>query len=234
MSLELASLPATSSRPRLRVVLVTTAQERAACARLRADIYVNELGILDADHPYVGPDGLWDHYDSYSSNLLLLAGDQPIGTARVTQACDGPLEVEEYVDLACVGRPRDQLVEATRFMVRKAWRRSVAGPLLGWALYKLVRRSQAHVLLAAGKADKNLGRYYKNAGLHRVSGLPPFLYGLTGCTYELLQADLGGPGSLQRVLWDVRAVVLSRLAFYVSRLGRALLRRGFVRARAVT
>jgi hypothetical protein len=226
MSLELARLGATGSRPTLRVVVVTTAQERAACARLRADIYVNEMGILSSDHPYVGPDGLVDPYDRYSTNLLLMAGDVAVGTARVTQACDGPLEIEQYVDLAAVGRPRGELVEVTRFMLRKAWRRSAAGPLLGLALYRLMRRSQAHVLVVAGKLS-NLGRYYKNTGLRSVPGVPPFRYGLTGCDYELLTTDFGGPWSLARVAWDVRVAVLSRMALLLGDVGRRVLRRGF-------
>ena len=233
MSLELARLPATPRRPCLRVVIVTTEAERRACFRLRADIYVDELGILPADHPYVGPDGLEDPYDAWSTNLLLLAGDTPIGTARVTQAADGPLELEEYVDLDAVGGDRSLLADGTRFMVRKAWRRTAAGPLLALATYRLLRRSQAQVFLVAGKLN-NLGRYYKNAGIVPVSDVPAFTYELTGCRYELLAADFGTRGSLRRLTWSLRAAVLAALGVYLGDLTRRLLRLNFRRPAAVT
>lgn len=231
MSLELARLPATRSRPALRVVLATTGSQRRACRRLRADIYVEELGIIDADHPFVGPEGLRDPYDDWSLDLLLLAGEEPAGTVRVTRAADGALELAEYADLsglpeALPGFRAAAAAELTRFMVRRSWRRTAAGPLLALAAWRVLRRSGVRWILVAGK-EGNLGRYYQNAGLERVAGAPPFTYGLTGCRYELLATDVGAPASLRRLAWGSRVLILAFLALRLGGRARGVLRRGF-------
>lgn len=231
MSIELAFLPATRSRPPLRVVLATTAAQRRACWRLRADIYVDELAIVAADHPFVGPEGLRDPYDDWSLDLLLLAGDEPAGTVRITRAADGALELAEYADLSDLGEAlrgfrAEAAAEITRFMVRRSWRRTAAAPLLALAAWRVLRQAGVRWVLVAGK-EGNLGRYYQNAGMRRLPGTPAFTYGLTGCRYELLALDVGTPFSLRRLAWGLRVLVQALLALRLGGRARQLLRRGF-------
>ena len=69
------------------------------------------------------------------------------------------------------------------------------------------------VLLFAGKVG-SLGRYYKNLSPLGLRIAPEtFVYGLTGCRYELIAADLGKPRGLTRLAWRLHIALLALLAF---------------------
>lgn len=229
MSIELVHFPATATRAALRVIVAVTAAERAQVYALRYDIYVSELGLLPPDHPYVDGRSLRDPFDDRSIQLLLLCGDEPVGTMRLTPASSGPLELEAYRPIDDVPHRRAELCEATRFMVKRAMRRGLAGPALLLATVRAMARAGLRVLLAAGKVG-NLGRYYRNVGLEQV-GDDHFTYDLVGSArYRLLLLDIGAPWSLARARLRALIAALWVPVLYLGRLGGLALRRGFARA----
>lgn len=206
---------ATLNGEQVVVAVATTREEHLAAFRLRKQVYVDDLGILPQDHPYVIEDRLEDHYDPHSTQILATVNGEAIGTARITWGQRGAMEIEESLDLGEHFASDACLAEATRLMVRSDWRRRGIGPLLAFALWEVLQsRSERVIFLTAGKVG-NLGRYYQNAGYSKV-GAPPFTYGLTQATYELLQVDIGEPHSLRRASWHLRAAA-AKTAFYYLR-----------------
>lgn len=219
--------------PTVEVRLATTAAEHEAVERLRHQIYVEELGILPADHDYVDGERLRDPFDAWSTQLLALVDGAPAGTARLTEALDGPLEIDGLVDWRARVPADASVAEVTRFMVARPHRRLGVGPMLAHAAYRVLAGSPSPYVLAAGKLG-NLGRYYRNAGFDLLSDAP-FEYTLTGCRYHLLGVDLGRPGTLRRGAWQVRTTVYRLLAVELGlqdafrrgfRPGRGLAREG--------
>ena len=226
MSLELVSHPATSTSPSLRVIVADTAAEREQVYALRYDIYVNELRLLPADHPFVVGHTLRDEYDDRSIQLLLLADGEPAGTVRLTPAAGGALELSRYRALDDVTDADAEICEATRLMVRRALRGTAAGPALMVGLVRAMARSGLRVLLAAGKVG-NLGRLYQNVGLTRV-GDDLFTYDLVGsCRYALLRLDIGAPRTLARLRYLVFVAVFWLGCTKLLPLGAWIRRRGF-------
>ncbi|MFT4625813.1 MAG: putative GNAT family N-acyltransferase [Myxococcota bacterium] len=224
MSRPLAHLPASTRHGALTVELVASPAALAEVYRLRRRIYVDELGVLGPDHPFVDGDALRDPYDAYSHQLLLREDGRPIGTLRLTVAAYGPLELEAYTD-APIGSDR-QVAEGTRFMVSRASRRGPGARLLILAAYRHLRTIGVHRVICAGKVG-NLGRYYANVGFARLSS-ESFTYDLVGpARYELLGVELGAPGSLAWLKWRVVVPVLCTLAFRLPALGDQWFRRGF-------
>jgi len=71
--------------------------ERAACARLRADVYVRERAWLPEDRVDDGLEA--DHDDARSVHLLATRGFEPVGTARLILRTAGhPLPSEALLD----------------------------------------------------------------------------------------------------------------------------------------
>ena len=228
MSSILACLSAQSTRPALEVRLATSEVDLAAVYRLRYQIYVSEMGLLSPDHAFVHGDQLRDGYDARSVQLLLLADGVPAGTARLTRADAGPLELSQYTDLRALLARDPGAVEVTRLMLRRDLRRTSAGPLLFVAMFRAMRAMGAHTVLCAGKVG-NLGRYYKNIGLHRVDDRR-FTYGLVGSAlYQLLALDLGAKGTLRSFGWNLLVPILAALAMATGSLGPRYFRRGFDR-----
>ncbi|MFT4979078.1 MAG: hypothetical protein ACI8S6_004988 [Myxococcota bacterium] len=191
MSLGLVRVPASADSEERSIILVTTPEDRAALYRLRHQIYVEDMALISPDHDFVSGDQLIDPYDERSSNLLLRVGGVPAGSIRLTEVSDSPLEIDGYTDASAACPAPAQAAEVTRFMLRQELRGGGEGTLLMFAVWRLLQRSQTRYLLVAGKV-RRLGKRYKNilaAGLTVRPGSSQ--YGLTGCRYELLIADLG-------------------------------------------
>ena len=182
----------------LSVAVANTLRERQAVQRLRHQIYVREMGLLAQDHPFVRGDRLVDPFDDWSTHIVGLVNGEPVGTVRVTEALDGPLELEEYTDVRSALPEGAHPAELTRYMVRRDHRKTAVGPLVLYGAFLVIARSASTHLTAAAK-EGSLGTYYRSAGL-RVIDDEPFTYGLTGCRYVLGTIDCGAPGSLRRTL----------------------------------
>jgi putative hemolysin len=66
--------------------LATRPADIDAALRLRHEVYVNRMGLIQPDHPYVRDGRLEDPYDARSHHLVLRTGGQVVGTARFTCA----------------------------------------------------------------------------------------------------------------------------------------------------
>lgn len=229
MSVEIVHFPATRSGQALRAIIAATAAEREQVYRLRYDVYVTEMGLLPEDHAFVHDRSVRDPLDDRSILLLLLHGDEPVGTLRLTAARGGPLELEQYRSLADVSDPCSEICEATRYMIRRSMRGTLAGPALLLAVYRAMVGARLRVLLAAGKTG-NLGQYYKGFGLTRL-GQDTFTYDLVGSSrYELLRLDIGRPFGLARArTLAIIAALWLRLVFLGDLIARG---RGFAPVRA--
>ena len=192
----LTRFPRDAHGRRFEVAVATSPKDVLLAQRLRRRIYVEEMGLIGANHDYVDGDRLVDPYDAWSTHLLLRQDGRTVGTARLTAAADGRMELDEFVDVRPHLRPGARPAEITRFMVLREARRTQAAPLLLYAAFRVLAAGPETHLVAAAKVG-SLGRYYRHVGL-RVLGAPPFVYGLTGDTYELGTIDLGAPGSLRR------------------------------------
>lgn len=202
MSIVLTAAPPDAQGRVLSVRIACTQAELEAAQRLRHKIYVEDMGVLPPDHPYVVGDRLVDDYDDWSTHLILLADEEVVGSVRVTEAIDGPLELSEYLDVAPYLPAGAMPAELTRYMVERRFRRGVAGPLLLYAAFKVIGTGRSSHMVAASKVG-SLGSYYAAAGLHVIRE-EPFTYGLTGCRYQLGAMHIGAPGSLRRLqkwLW---------------------------------
>jgi|GEM_PF-3541329 len=185
-------------RPQLRVIEARTDAELEMVYRLRHAIYIEEMGLLPADHPWVRGRRLVDPYDAYSTHLLLMEGQRPVGGLRLTWSDRGPLEISEAVSLAAHGGDDHVGVEVTRLMVRRSHRGRWATAPLFMAAWRRMATSRARYIWGAGKLG-HLGRYYKNLGFQQM-GSEAFRYPLVGTgEYELLRIDLGGRRSLRRM-----------------------------------
>ncbi|MGB1013924.1 MAG: N-acyl amino acid synthase FeeM domain-containing protein [Nannocystaceae bacterium] len=207
-----------------RAICATSTEEKAACYHLRYRIYVEQAKVVAPDHPYVQGEFLVDPYDAYSTQILLLAGETPIGTARITCARDGKLELEAY-KRGSFTEPRHVTCEITRLMILREWRCLEASGVLFYCLYKKFTALNAHRVLAAGKLGR-LARYYKNLGLKVVEG-EAFAYRLIpNAYYHLMLGDFGESRSLRRTAWDVFFGSSIRLVRYVPKVLRMYYRRG--------
>lgn len=185
---------------RYHAIVARSAEDLDAVFRLRYRIYVQRMGIVAEDHPFVCHGRLMDPWDARSTQLLLRCGDEPVGTLRLTTACSGPLELEEYRDVTAYIGPRRNTGEITRLMVLKHHRSMIATGRLFWRLWHTMRVTGVWRILAAGKVG-SLGRYYRNFGLEIVDE-EPFAYDLVpGSEYQVLLGDFGAPGTLRRAGW---------------------------------
>ncbi len=189
------ALPTPSS---LRVVVADDAALLGQVRRLRYRIYVTEMGLLPEDHPWVRDGELDDPYDAHSTHLLLLDGDQAVGSLRLTFSEDGPLEISEACDVAPFGGADERAVEVTRLMVSRSHRGQWATAPLFYAAWRIMVERGVRYVFGAGKHGK-LGRYYRNLGLEAMDAAP-FRYPTVGTgTYDLLRFDAGRVGGLRRV-----------------------------------
>jgi len=226
MSAVIARVPSRQGQPELEVVVATTQAEQRALFRLRYDIYVRKMGLLALDHAFVQDDQLVDPYDAWSTNLLLRANGVPAGSIRFTERRNGPLEIDQYTDASARCPAPMGTLEVTRFMVRRDLHTGRASPLLLYAMWKLLSRSTSHTILAAGKLGK-LGQYYKNVCAAGLTVAPtPFEYGLTGCKYELLIANIGRLGSPRRLVWRAHIQALALMTFQLTPIGSRVVKRG--------
>lgn len=187
-------------RVHYRAFCTTSHEENEACYRLRYQMYVQQKSVLPPDHKYVVGQQLIDPFDTYSTQILLLADGEVAGTARITCARDGKLELEEFADAGGYLWPRSTTCEITRLMILPKWRSMEASGELFFCLYKTFIRLGAHRVLAAGKLG-SLSRYYQNLGL-KIITKKPFAYRLIpNASYHMMLGNFGRPNSLRRLSW---------------------------------
>lgn len=225
MSIPVAQCPPRNGFPALEVVLATSEQELDQLYRLRKQIYVDEMGVVAPEHPFVDGERLVDPYDAWSVNLVLLAAGRPAGSVRLTEARAGALEIDAYTQASARCPEPEQAAEATRLMVSRQLRGSSGSALLLFAMWKVLR-SRCRYLLAAAKPG-GLGAYYKHACAAGMTVFPErFEYGLTGCQYELILADTGTPLSPRRLAWRAWIETLALLSFQAPARGLDFVRSG--------
>ena len=204
MSVLLTSLPAptavtrvaTAARPRLTVSMTTHASDLRILQRLRYRIYVEELGLVPANHRIVQGQRLVDPYDDWSTHLLLRCGDEPIGGLRLTEAAEGPMELSQHTPVTPYLPADARPIEVGRFMVAHPYRKTLAGPLLGYGFFLLMAKSQAtHAVTAYGEGP--LAAYYQRIGFRPFPDAV-FFHGLVGKPQMLARLSLGAPGCLRR------------------------------------
>jgi len=111
------TLLAIPSRPRPAAVLLRRRRihvrpagalaDREATRRVRHEVYCVDKGFL-------APDALFDGYDDRATLLNAFDGAEPVGTMRITDSGDGPLElVEMHPELAPL-LPRGRFDEVLR------------------------------------------------------------------------------------------------------------------------
>lgn len=211
--------------PLFRATVVTDPAELDRVYRLRHRIYIEEMGLLPADHPFCVDGRLIDPYDHYSHQIALWRDDRVVGTARVTVGRDGPLEIEECCALAPVGLDRARVAEVTRFMVDRPRRCPEATARILYAALHAMLAGGAHGVVGAGKLG-SLGRYYRQIGLRCVDPTPFEYPVVPGARYQLLAADLGRPRSLRRLAWRTYAALGHGLCCLFPGLSNRLYRRG--------
>ncbi|MEL6342155.1 MAG: hypothetical protein AAFV53_03420 [Myxococcota bacterium] len=225
MSLVLARCASRNGLPPMEAVLVTSVNDHIDLWQIRRQIYVDEMGLVSPDHPYVTSNGLRDPFDEYSANILLRLGGVPAGSVRVTVAGDGPLEIDQYTEASARSPDPARTAEVTRLMVRQDLRGSHASALLLHAMWR-VFRTRCRYLLAAAKPG-GLGQYYKNACTVGLTVFPErFFYALTGAQYELILADSGAPISARRAAWRLWIGALAACSFHIPADGMAFVRTG--------
>jgi len=101
---------------RVRVRPADDTAGREATRRVRHEVYCVEKGFLD--------DGaLFDPYDDRATVLHAFDGDEPVGTLRITDGADGPLELlEMHPELEALIPPGRRYVEISRPMVVRRYR----------------------------------------------------------------------------------------------------------------
>ncbi len=182
--------------------------EKQRVFKLRYEIYIKEKNLpLQASG-----DWLADEYDNYSYNFLLLADGQDVGTARITFARHGNLEImdqnaiwkdyiNKYIDQeqVCIG-------EFNRLMVKRSHRGTVATVKLLLGALDLAKSLGGEVGFVA--AEDRLSRFYQRYGAELCldSWHPYFIQGNELGLYQLLRIDLRGtnPGIArlpQLLLW---------------------------------
>ena len=192
-------------RTHYTVHIASTPADLAAVYRLRKRVYVDERGMLPADHPWVDGDRLVDSWDARSRQLLCMADGEAVGTLRLTPARLGPLELEAYLDLSRFYVDRDVLVEGARFAVRGDWCRRGVGALVAYAGWRaLAMERDACTLVVAGKLGP-LDQVVRPVGF-RPRG-DPFHYELSRTPHQLVEAKVGCQGSMRRLSWHLRAEV---------------------------
>jgi N-acyl-L-homoserine lactone synthetase len=158
------------------------AESFAKALELRREVYVGDFGY-DVPVP--------DEYDRRS--WLLIAETESegeiVGTMRVTPRMLGPLEAEEYFRLPA-GLAGPNVVEISRFAIRRSHRRTHAAPRVAVGLFKLcyelVTAIGAEHQVICSKVEKL--PTYAAMGF-QSTGLTAWYEKLNGVLHELLVHD---------------------------------------------
>jgi hypothetical protein len=139
--------------------LCTTEDVREVVAQRRS-IYGGELGWV-AEHS----DSAWDHYDAYSTTLLVRRDGALVASGRLTVESDGPSELSDLVDWRAAlpeGMRRGLAAEWSRVMVMPACR----GEGLFRGMYEVTRRAakERGATLLVGASVAELRPRYERLG----------------------------------------------------------------------
>jgi N-acyl-L-homoserine lactone synthetase len=162
--------------PRVIVRTAARACDREHTRRLRHEVYCREKGLLS-------PDQLFDVYDDRCTTLNAFQGGEPVGTVRITDSADGPLEIfEMHPELASLVPPRARLIEVSRLMVLRRCRGGlqVTLPLFRRVFAEAVARGVDGVIVSCAPG---LIRYYRDLFGFRSLSTQPLRHGrLRGLT----------------------------------------------------
>jgi L-ornithine Nalpha-acyltransferase len=134
----------------------TTLRQLDDALRIRFSVFGSELGLLPEPRPPAPREV--NCFDSLEStvHLIVYAGETPVATTRlllpnaeVARANHGRLgiDLEQKVDLSCVGGPGFVFAETTRFCILRDWRNSEVLVHLQAGLYReSLRRGVTHWL----------------------------------------------------------------------------------------
>lgn len=168
--------------------------------RLRYQVYVEEMKHNLANEERM----LHDKYDEYSTNFLAEVDGQDVGTMRYTAKRDGPLESEEQNEswrslIWSSERDPSVVCELARWIVRRDFRGSSVGPMVGYATIEHCMRENTFKMYCWNKSGP-VAEYNKKLGLQvRMAEPLPFKLGdyVMGL-YILMHLDFGSPWSLRR------------------------------------
>jgi hypothetical protein len=140
-------------------------RDREHTRRVRHQVYSVEKGFLP-------PDQLFDSYDDRALVLNALRGGEPVGTLRITDSSDGPLEIfEMHPELASLVRPRARLLEVSRLMVLRPYRSlGVTMPMFRRVFAEVLARRADGLILSCAPG---LIRHYRDLlGFRQLSTQP--------------------------------------------------------------
>jgi hypothetical protein len=209
---------------RIRVHPAHDPAGREATGRVRHEVYCVEKGFLDGAE-------LFDHHDERATLLNAFAGSEPVGTLRITDSADGPLEIfEMHPELQALVPPGRRYVEISRLMVVRRYRGFHATvPLFRRAFQEIIARGVDGVLVSC--AQGLIPYYSRLMGFRQISTRPLAhgrLRGLTDYAMILHLPEVLAYVTPARIplwvaispTWFVRA-----LGMTAARRARALLRR---------
>lgn len=224
MPVTLHRWPANRKHCDLEVAIASRPRDHEAVYRFRHGVYVDAMGIVPLDHPFVDNGLLVDPYDAWSTQLMLFANGELAGSIRFTERRHGRLEVDDSTPLAMDTDDPDRTGEITRFMVRRDLRGTFASPALMEGIYQVMSRSPTRYVLSCGKPGYQ-SRLYANMFASGSVSSKTFFHQLVNQELVLIQADLGEVDSLRRLMWEAHRQ-LAHLIVRRSPAGLAMLRRG--------
>jgi hypothetical protein len=173
---------------------------------------------------------LHDKYDEYSTTFLAAVDGEDAGTMRYTAKRNGPLESEEqnesWRSLISSEKDPDTICELARWIVRRDFRGTSIGPLVGYAAIEHCMRENTFKMYCWNKSGP-VAEYNRRLGLQiRIAEPLPFMLGnyVMGL-YILMHLDYGPPWSLRRARMRLRYGFRKLLASNSLPLLNTLLRR---------
>ena len=151
-----------AARRNIRVETVRGPNE--ATRQIREEVYLHEKGYLSADT-------IFDAYDDRALILNAFVDDEPVGTMRLTDSRDGPLELlAMHPELEALTPRSPHCVEFSRLMVTRRLRGAGGAlPLFREAILSDAGRADAFLLGAAAGLAKHYERLF---GFRQISTRP--------------------------------------------------------------
>jgi hypothetical protein len=168
---------------RIHVRPAGSAADREHTRHVRHEVYCVEKEFLH-------PDALFDAYDTHATLLNAYHRDQPVGTLRITDSADGPLEIfDMHPELASTVRPGARLLEVSRLMVVRSYRGFEATmPLFRRVFAELLERKADGLIVSCAQP---LIPYYRDLmGFRQLSTEPLHHQRLRGLTDYAMILDM--------------------------------------------
>jgi GNAT superfamily N-acetyltransferase len=203
----------------LTVVIAETDEERKVAYHLRYLGY-KQAGYINNKFHHIIDGCLFDSYDFYSTIFVLLLDEQPIGTVRLTMAKNGPLEIEELIDIS--KQPHYLLsCEFGRLTILKQYRKKGYSLLLTSSAAKFSREQNCHWLYIETKKN-GLCPYYEKFGIASITNIAHPKFNTTEAV--LMFCNLGAPHTIRRLFYRFIGFSFSYLAVHCDSLLRLILR----------